>query len=139
MQHHRNNETSIPEIVREMVNNVVIPVISRSVFPSPHMPDAVLLKVWAKCVYQSEQFTELRQCPVVFRDIDNFLWIQTKTTLLSASGIVGMNPERVCWRFANSTFALPTAEQNDFGHPDCRQLQRDTPWFSIDKSALSSM
>ena len=146
VQHHSNNETSIPGIIREMVNNVVIPAVSRSVFPLAHRPDAMLLKVWAMCVYQSEQITELRQCPVVFRDIDNFLWVQTNATLLSASGIVGMNPESVCWRYANSTFALPTtppgpggAEHNYFGHRDCRQLQRDSPWFSIDKSALSRM
>ena len=138
VQHHSNNETSIPEICREMVHNVVIPVISRSVFPSPHRPDAMLLKVWARCVYQSEQFTELRQCPVVFRNIDNFLWLQTTNgTMLSNSGIAGMDPGSVCWRYANSTFAVSDANQRNFGHHDCKPLQRDTPWFSIDASALS--
>jgi len=137
LQHHSNNETSIPAIVREIVDNVLIPAISRSVFPSPQMPDAMLLKVWAMCVYQSEQYTELRQCPAVFRDIDNFLWFQTNGTLLSNSGIVAIDPESVCWRYANSIFALPAAKQSNVGHHHCKPIQRDTPWFSIDKSALS--
>jgi len=136
VQYHGNNDTSIRDIVGEMVDSVVIPAISRSVFASPQKPDAMLLTVLQMCVYQSTQCIELRQCPVVFRNIDNFLWSQTNGTLLSISGIVGANPERVCWRYANSTFALPATGQSIVRLQNCKQLQRATPWFSIDSSAL---